>query len=128
MTFVKHDAGKLRFDLLDPEFEAGMAVVVTLGAAKYDDENWKRCTEPFRRYYAALRRHLNAFAQGERVDEESGVSHLYHAAVCLMFLAHFERVGDLETDVADDDPELSVEDVAEMGRAAWNVPLTGGVE
>jgi hypothetical protein len=112
--------------LLDPLFELGMAKVLTFGAHKYSKNNWMNCDEPFARYYSALRRHLAAYATGSRADGETGLSHLYHAAVCLMFLAHFEREDAIECDVADE-PELTVEDVAEMGRG-WNVPLTEGVE
>lgn len=103
--FIKNDAGKLRLDLLDPHFLEGMAAILTLGAAKYSPENWKNCTEPFQRYYAALQRHLLAFAKGERTDAESGKSHLYHAACCLMFLAHFERTGAMD-DKPDEYPRL----------------------
>jgi hypothetical protein len=91
MSFTKHDAGKLRFDLVDPYFLEGLADVLTRGAAKYSPDNWKNCPEPFQRYYAALQRHLTAYAKGERFDPETGLSHLYHAACCLMFLAYFER-------------------------------------
>lgn len=94
-SFVKHDKNKTRFDLLDAEFLNFMAIVMTDGAAKYSAENWKLCDEPMQRYYSALQRHLNAFARGERVDPESALSHLYHAACNIMMLAWFEREGTL---------------------------------
>ncbi len=91
--FIKGDAGKPTFSLIDGEFEAGLARVLTTGAAKYGDENWKRCTTPWRTYYSALRRHLAALQRGEAADPETGESHVYHAACCLMFLGWFERNG-----------------------------------
>ena len=94
-AFVKHDAGKPRFDLLDADFLQGMAVVMTDGAIKYADNNWKLCEQPMQRYYAALQRHLNAFAQGESRDPDTLMSHLYHAACCVMFLSWFEKNGGL---------------------------------
>ena len=102
MKFTKHDAGKLRLDLIEPEFLEGLAAILTLGAAKYSAANWKQCPNPYERYYSALQRHLLAFAKDERTDKESGRSHLYHAACCLMFLAHFEakRVFDPPADFA----------------------------
>lgn len=115
--FIKHDAGKLRMDLVDPVFLEGLARVLTLGAVKYSPRNWQACPEPFERYYAALQRHLNAFAQGQRADEESGLSHLYHAACCLQFLAYFEREGAL---AGRKEPEVTAEDVADT----WRVPLS----
>jgi hypothetical protein len=93
--FVKDDAGKLRMDLIAPQFLEGLADILTLGAAKYSPRNWEACPNPFERYYSALQRHLLAFAKGERQDAESGRSHLYHAAACLMFLEKFERDGAL---------------------------------
>jgi hypothetical protein len=89
--FVKNDTGKARFDLIEPLFLQGLADVLTHGAAKYTPDNWRRCKEPVARYYSALQRHLNAYAMGESIDEESGFNHLYHAACCLMFLAWFEE-------------------------------------
>jgi hypothetical protein len=96
VTFVKHDQDKARFDLVCPDFVEGLAKVLTHGAKKYAENNWVKCPEPFQRYYSALQRHLTAFAKGESADEETGLSHLYHAACCLMFLAFFERTEGLE--------------------------------
>lgn len=89
--FVKHDDGKLRFDLIEPKFLEGLAAVLTHGAVKYRPNNWKDCPGPYVRYYAALQRHLNAYAQGKTYDAESGFHHLYHAACCLMFLVYFDE-------------------------------------
>lgn len=99
MSFTKHDAGKLRMDLICPEFEAELAKVLTDGAAKYTvggtpgDNNWQNAApaEAGARYVAAARRHLNAYARGKAADDESGSSHLVHAACSLMFLRWFER-------------------------------------
>lgn len=126
MTFRKNDAGKLRFDLIEPQFLEGLAAILTLGATKYSAANWKNCPAPFERYYAALQRHLVAFAKDQRADPESGLSHLYHAAACLMFLAHFEAAGAFDTEPADE-PELTVEDVRAMERDPvdnWHVPVS----
>lgn len=87
---VKFDDGKLRYDLIHPEFLEGMATVLTQGAEKYDDENYKKVPNPQNRYYAAAMRHLEAFRMGEDYDFESGESHLVHAAVNIMFLHWFE--------------------------------------
>jgi hypothetical protein len=93
VTFVKHDAGKLRFDLIDPRFEAELAAILTHGAAKYADNNWQNAepVEARARYYAALRRHMNAWYAGEVVDPDSGMPHLICATCCLLFLRWFER-------------------------------------
>lgn len=91
--FVKHDAGKLRFDLIDPAFEAELADVLTIGAAVYGDENWKNAdpAEARLRYYAAHRRHMNKWFAGQEIDPDSGKPHLLCATCCLMFARWFER-------------------------------------
>lgn len=87
---LKYDEGKLRFDLLLPEFTEQMARVMTLGAKKYAENSWQNVTNGNKRYLAALHRHLNAWQQGERLDIESGCSHMAHIAINAMFLAWLE--------------------------------------
>lgn len=92
---VKHDTGKLRYDLVPAKALAEVVAVLTHGASKYDDENWyKVLKEPNgpRRYYAAVMRHLEAWRQGEVVDKETGLHHLAHATCCLMFLQYSDDV------------------------------------
>lgn len=91
MTGTKADSGKLRFDLLDPEFEEHVAQVLTYGAEKYEPDNWKKVDDPVNRYYAALRRHLNAWRKGEKTDTESKLPHLAHVAANVMFLLYFDK-------------------------------------
>ncbi len=94
--FVKHDANKEVYALIDEAWEAATAKVLTVGSRKYTDDNWKQCKTPWRTYYSALRRHLAACARGDTVDPESGQSHLVHATCCLMFLHWFESNGGFE--------------------------------
>ena len=90
---LKHDGGKVRMELLPPEFLRGVAEVLTFGAQKYSAGNWASGGGfEWSRLYGALQRHLNAWANGEDIDPESGKSHLYHAGCMLAFLAvHVER-------------------------------------
>jgi len=82
----KFDTGKLRFDLIPACCEKEIAKVLSYGAAKYEANNWQN-VEPFNdRYYAAIRRHLNAWRIGEKVDPESGLRHLSHIATNAFFL------------------------------------------
>lgn len=82
----KFDTDKPRWELL-PFKEVGEIVeILTFGAKKYEDENWKY-VKPFKkRYLGALLRHITAWAEGEKKDPESGKSHLAHAGCCLLFL------------------------------------------
>lgn len=87
---TKYDSGKDRYDLIDPEVEQELARVLTYGAIEYDDDNWRKVPEPQKRYYAALRRHIEKWRMGESVDPQSGMPHLAHAYACLHFLLWFE--------------------------------------
>jgi hypothetical protein len=101
---TKHDAGKVRMELLRRSALEGTARVLGFGAEKYGDYNWLQGFKWSRLYGAALR-HLFAHMDGENTDPESGLSHLDHAACCLMFLQASEKEG-LGTDdryIADED-------------------------
>ena len=87
---IKHDADKLRYDLVPPEALEEIVKILTLGAAKYTDRNWEKGIN-YGRVYGALMRHMQAFWRGEDKDIESGLSHLSHAGCCLFFLLTYER-------------------------------------
>ena len=89
---IKHDGNKVRMELLAPEFLYGIASVLTFGAKKYAAGNWARGME-WSRPFGAMLRHLFAWVGGEREDKETGLSHLYHAGCCLMFLCAYEARG-----------------------------------
>lgn len=81
---TKYDTGKARLELLSPLWLTGVARVLTFGAKKYDDHNWRKGFKQSRVLGAALR-HIIAYIGGEDLDPETGLSHLYHASCCLMF-------------------------------------------
>lgn len=88
--FIKHDNGKPLISLIDPKFIEGLATVMTQGANKYGRDNWKECKEPHR-YLDALLRHTLKYWDGEKVDTESGKSHLYHIAFNAMALHYLDK-------------------------------------
>lgn len=88
--FIKHDNGKLLISLIDPKFIEGLATVMTQGANRYGRDNWKECKEPHR-YLDALLRHTLKYWEGEKVDTESGKSHLYHIAFNAMALDYLDN-------------------------------------
>ena len=90
--FKKFDDEKIQPSLITPSYIKGTAKVLTLGAKKYSKDNWKKC-EDRSRYEDALLRHILDYLQGKKIDEETGLSHLYHASCNLMFLDHFDMVG-----------------------------------
>lgn len=87
MSATKYDQGKPRIGLISSKWLLGIANVLTFGANKYGDHNWK-LGFPTSRLFDALQRHLLAWNDGEDYDPESGLHHLDHAACCLMFLKH----------------------------------------
>lgn len=87
----KSDSGKLRYDLVLPEFEDMVAAALTFGANTYGANTWQNIDNAENRYYAALRRHISAWRKGEKLDPESGLSHLAHAASNLMFLMYCDE-------------------------------------
>lgn len=92
MIGVKHDSEKDRWDILPIGPIRQIVKVLSYGASKYPEaNNWQRVPDARRRYYAAAMRHLTAWWwDGEVTDGESGLSHLAHAATCLVFLMWFE--------------------------------------
>lgn len=86
----KDDAAKPRPSLLPLRALQEMLLVLEHGAVKYGDHNWRRVEGGRQRYLDAALRHALAYAGGERLDPESGRSHLAHAAVSLMFVLELE--------------------------------------
>ena len=60
----KYDGGKLRYDLVPTLALEEVVKVITKGAEKYDDDNWKNVPEGRRRYYAASMRHTQEWKKG----------------------------------------------------------------
>lgn len=89
MEGKKFDTGKPRISLLSSDAIVEIAKVATMGAQKYDDHNWRKGMK-WSRLMDAAERHLLKYNKGERVDEESGLSHLAHVAWNLMALLEYE--------------------------------------
>lgn len=91
---VKFDSNKLQWSLVPSEAMEEIVDVLTYGAKKYSPDNWQHVDNPDTRYFNAAMRHIWAWRQGERFDEESHKSHLAHAACCLLFLMAFDQEAD----------------------------------
>jgi hypothetical protein len=89
-TALKFDVDKLPLHLLSTEAMNQTAAVLKFGAQKYAEHNWRKGFAWSRPLSAAMR-HITAFNDGEDRDPESGLSHLAHAACCIMFLLEFEK-------------------------------------
>jgi hypothetical protein len=58
------------------------ARVLAHGASKYGRKNWRTDPILLTTYVGAIRRHLNAWAEGEDLDPDSGEHHLAHIRAC----------------------------------------------
>ena len=87
---LKFDAAKATFDLLPAAALATISKVLDLGAVKYSPWNWHKGFLWLRLWNAAMR-HLFAWVSGEDKDPETGLSHIAHAACCLLFLLSHEE-------------------------------------
>ncbi|QDP46889.1 MAG: hypothetical protein Unbinned1529contig1001_4 [Prokaryotic dsDNA virus sp.] len=90
MAANRHNRGKIRMSLVDPEFCKDVAEVAQMGAKKYGRDNWFKGQE-YTTTLDSLKRHLHAFECGTQTDSESGLHHLAHVACNAMFLLYFER-------------------------------------
>lgn len=98
---LKHDAGKPPLSLLDRHALEAIAEVMNFGATKYGRHQWRGGIAYSRLIDAALR-HIYAFADGEDLDPESGLSHVAHAGCCILFLL---RMAHERTDLDDRGPK-----------------------
>ncbi len=70
--------GKPRPGLLEAHVRHQIAAVATHGADKYGTRNWRVHPVYIRTYVDAMLRHLDAWAEGEDLDPDSGHHHLAH--------------------------------------------------
>ncbi len=95
-TGVKYDQDKPQWTLVPFKALDEVVKVLTIGARKYAPDNWKKVPNARQRYIDAAFRHMSAYAAGEKLDDETGKSHLAHAMCCLLFLLAFDLDKTLE--------------------------------
>jgi hypothetical protein len=100
----KGHAGSLKapMHLLPPDALLETAKVMGFGAANYGPWNFIGATVCSHTYIAAIGRHWAAYAKGEDVDPDSGLSHLAHLAANCFILMTAAQQGTLN----DDRPKL----------------------
>jgi len=97
---MKYDDNKPPHALIPPECLTQVAEVLGYGANKYGPHNWRDDlnSTAFSRTYSSVQRHLNAYWAGEDNDQESGLSHLAHAATQVFILMTQAKHGQLMDD------------------------------
>ena len=115
----KFDGGKPPLHLIPPEFLYAVAEILDFGSKKYAPRNWENGINYSRVYRAAIG-HLMDWFMRKGPDAETGKSHLWHAACCVMFLVCYEE---WSYDAFDDRPirdhpggaELATETFGDLG-------------
>ena len=89
---VKHDEGKTDWSLMPFEAIEEINKVLDFGAKKYAAHNWRSGTGfKYTRVLSSLLRHTFAWARGEDLDPESGLSHLAHMGCNVVFLIYYNK-------------------------------------
>ena len=105
-TAVRHDKGKLRYDLLPADVLEEVVKVLTfaISTGKYSDRNWEKGLN-YGRVFGAANRHLwrDWYLNHHTTDGESGNHPLAHAICDIMMLLAYELRGMKEFD---DRPKL----------------------
>lgn len=95
---AKYDKDKVRLDLLPSRAIHAVGDVLTYGAKKYAPNNWQKVKGWRWRYMGAALRHLFAYLRGDKIDPESELPHLAHAACCILFMLELDALSDTHGD------------------------------
>ena len=88
---MKFDSDKPRHSLLPKGAVNSVIEVLEFGAKKYSANNWQEVENAKERYYNAAMRHIDLWWNGEKLDSETNIHHLAHAATNLFFLMWFDN-------------------------------------
>jgi len=92
---VRNDGGKMDWSLMPWEAVEEINKVLEFGATKYSSQNWRNGSGfSWTRVLSSLLRHTFAWARGEDLDLESGLSHLAHMGCNVIFLIYYNRYKD----------------------------------
>ena len=92
----RFNEGKPRWSLVPQSALIPMVRVLEFGAKKYGDYNWVKGLS-IRETCESLKRHLDAFMEGEDDDPESKLSHIGHIQCNALFLSWmYENRPDLD--------------------------------
>lgn len=80
---------KLQWELLPLALVKKVVEVYHFGAKKYGPNNWQTLENGYDRYKAAMLRHIVCFEEGEKIDPDSGLHHLAHAAWNALAMLYF---------------------------------------
>jgi hypothetical protein len=85
---TRYNQNKPMIHLVTGKYIRGTAEVMTFGAKKYGENNWRKGLTVSSVIDSAMR-HLLKIADGEDIDDESGQEHWKHLSANVMFLSEF---------------------------------------
>ena len=86
----RFNTGKPKWSLVPQSTLLPMVQVLEFGASKYGEYNWTKGLS-VKETCESLKRHLDAYMEGEDVDSESGISHIGHILCNGMFLSFMQQ-------------------------------------
>lgn len=92
--FMKNDTVDMKpqMHLIDANFKEELGMLLSLGALKYEAENWRKATKKdVVRYRDALERHMIQRDKGETIDKDTGLPHTICIAFNSMALHYFDK-------------------------------------
>lgn len=84
--------------LVPASLEIATSMAFLEGREKYGQFNWRITGVRANVYYSALMRHMKAWWDGEDIDPDSGLPHLWKVAACVAILIDATELGVLEDD------------------------------
>lgn len=96
-TDPKGPAGAIKpqLQLIPPILGVETAKAIVHGAEKYGPWNWRLAPVELMTYVGAMKRHIDAFIDGQDIDAEGGAHHLGAVAACCGIVLDAERHGTL---------------------------------
>ena len=91
-------SNKVPLHLCPSTLIAGVSLAMLEGAVKYGRSNFRAVGVRASIYFDAEQRHMKAWWEGEDVDPESGLDHLFKAAACLAVLIDAKYAGKMKDD------------------------------
>lgn len=88
---LRLNEGKARMDLVPTSAIRGIAEVLSFGAQKYAENNWRKGMK-WSKVSSSLQRHLIAFLDGEDRDVESELLHIDHIMTNAAFLKEYYKI------------------------------------
>ena len=88
---LRYNTNKTRHDLVPQFAQEEYAKVLTKGAEKYADNNWRRGMK-WSTVLASMKRHIKAIECGEDIDKETGCLHSAHVMCNAAFLTEYYKI------------------------------------